>query len=76
MEERSDGILLRVPGSATPRLSWEETAAATAEDDEQWAAWDAAAGDGLESLPWESDPARRVAEPEAPRSARPRRRKS
>jgi antitoxin component of MazEF toxin-antitoxin module len=26
MEERSDGILLRPPGSAGPKLSWEETA--------------------------------------------------
>src|ERR1700675_2666862 len=26
MEERSDGILLRPPGSVSPKLSWEETA--------------------------------------------------
>jgi antitoxin component of MazEF toxin-antitoxin module len=36
MEERSDGILLRVPGRAVPKLSWEETAAEMAAASEDW----------------------------------------
>ncbi len=72
MEERSDGILLRPPGRAQPKMSWEDTArdmaAAAAED---WSAWEAAAADGLDDVPWGAR-ARRVAEPK--KSYAPRRR--
>src|SRR5258706_114909 len=40
MEERSDGILLRRVGNATPKLSWEQTAAEMAASDERWEEWD------------------------------------
>lgn len=53
MEERSDGILLRPPGPANPKLSWEDTAGEMAAEAENWDAWDATAGDGLEETPWE-----------------------
>ena len=63
MEERSDGILLRVPGRAVAKLSWEETAAAMASATENWSDWDVTLGDGLEALPWDAVQTRRVAEP-------------
>jgi len=72
MEERSDGILLRPPGRAEPKLSWEETARAMAREAEDWSAWDAAAADGLDSVPWEPVRLRRVAEPTRPYGARRR----
>jgi antitoxin MazE len=65
MEERSDGILLRVPGPASPKLSWEETGRAMAASVEDWSAWDASVADGLDEIVWESEPKRRVAEPSA-----------
>ena len=43
MEERSDGILLRPLGRAESKLSWEETAAAMSEADEDWGEWEATA---------------------------------
>lgn len=52
MEERSDGILLRPVGPAVEKLSWEDTARAMVESGEDWSSWDAAAHDGLESVPW------------------------
>lgn len=72
MEERSDGILLRPAGEATPKLSWEETAREMAAAAEDWSEWDVTAADGLESVPWAATRPRRVAEP-APARARPRR---
>lgn len=63
MEERSDGILLRPAGHATPKLSWEETAREMAASDEDWSEWDVTVADGLEATPWEPARARRVAEP-------------
>ncbi len=36
MEERSDGILLRSPGPAIEKLSWDETARAMAAEAEEW----------------------------------------
>jgi len=63
MEERDEGILLRPRGSAVAKLSWEDTARAMAAEREDWSAWDTTAGDGLESIPWESKKSRRVAEP-------------
>ncbi len=76
MEERSDGILLRPPGQAIPKLSWEETASAMATAGEDWSAWEARAADGLDTLPWTPLRARRVAEPEPAYDAirRPRKR--
>ena len=75
MEERSDGILLRVPGSAPAKLSWEATAAEMEAEATHWGAWDVAAADGLEDLPWDEPPARRVAEPGPPVRRSGRRRK-
>lgn len=65
MEERSEGILLRPNGSPDPKLSWEETAAAMAAAAEDWSDWDAIAGDGLESVPWDEGRPGKVAEPRA-----------
>ena len=63
MEERSDGILLRPPGSVSPKLSWEETARAMAAEAEDWGAWDVTLADGLDEIPWEATKVRVVAEP-------------
>lgn len=52
MEERSDGILLRPHGPATPKLSWESTASEMAAAAEDWSAWDVISGDGLHDVPW------------------------
>lgn len=52
MEERSDGILLRRTGKASPKLSWAETAEAMARADEDWAGWASADADGLDGIPW------------------------
>lgn len=71
MEERSDGILLRPSGSAVPKLSWEETAREMAASTEDWAEWDAARGDGLDTLPWETG--EQIVAERAPRYGRPRR---
>ncbi len=73
MEERSDGILLRVPAPAHPRLSWEETARAMADAAENWADWETASADGLTTVPWESRHARKVAERPAEDRGRRRR---
>ena len=51
MEERSDGILLRSPGPAVAKLSWEDTARAMVVDGEVWHAWDITTADGLETVP-------------------------
>jgi antitoxin component of MazEF toxin-antitoxin module len=63
MEERAEGILLRPSGSATPKLSWEETAKAMSQADEDWAEWQATSADGVAALSWDEVPVRRVAEP-------------
>ena len=62
MEERSDGILLRPPGPASPKLSWEETACEMAAQREDWSDWEATLTDGLDKIPWEPTKPRRVAE--------------
>jgi antitoxin component of MazEF toxin-antitoxin module len=62
MEERSDGILLRPTGPAVEKLSWDETARAMAASGEDWSAWDATAGDGLDDQPWRAERKGRVAE--------------
>lgn len=75
MEERSDGILLRPVGSASPRLSWEETAREMAAAAEDWSEWDVAIDDGLNMVPWESAPSRPVAESQGDYNVRRRPRK-
>lgn len=62
MEERSDGILLRRTGPAAEKLSWEDTAREMAASGEDWSAWETAAADGLDNLPWQTDAGERVAE--------------
>ena len=63
MEERSDGILLRPAGPAGSEALWEDTAREMAASSEDWTAWDTAAADGLDDLPWRGDRKGRVAEP-------------
>jgi antitoxin component of MazEF toxin-antitoxin module len=53
MEERSDGILLRPAGPASPKLSWEETAREMAASGEDWTEWEATAADRLDEIAWE-----------------------
>ena len=65
MEETADGILLRPDRTATPKLTWQETARAMAASGEDWSEWDAASGDGLADIHWDRPAVRRVAEPEA-----------
>jgi antitoxin component of MazEF toxin-antitoxin module len=62
MEERSDGILLRPAGPASPKLSWEETAREMAAHEEDWSAWESSVADGLQDIPWRTTKSRRVAE--------------
>ena len=50
MEQREEGVLLR--SKKDKRLSWEETFKDMAREKEDWSDLDAAAGDGLEDLPW------------------------
>lgn len=76
MEERSDGILLRPRGSASVKLSWEETARDMAAQGEDWSDWNAVNADGLDQVPWADGKTAKVAEPAppdpAPRSRRKR----
>jgi len=65
MEERSDGILLRVPGPAVEKLSWEDTAREMADCAEDWNEWDVTDADGLAELPWGPVETSRVAERKA-----------
>jgi hypothetical protein len=46
------------------KLSWKDTALEMAAGLEDWSAWEAIAGDGLESIPWKPR-ALAVAEPKA-----------
>jgi antitoxin component of MazEF toxin-antitoxin module len=72
MEERAEGILLRPRRAAGPKLSWEDTARAMADEAEEWSEWDETLADGLDQLPWESIPAKRVAEKTRAYPATPR----
>ena len=45
MEERSDGILLRIAADAPEKLSWEDTAREMAAAGEDWRVWDVTDGD-------------------------------
>ncbi|MGQ0714433.1 MAG: AbrB/MazE/SpoVT family DNA-binding domain-containing protein [Gemmatimonadaceae bacterium] len=74
MEERADGILLRPPGRAEPKLTWEDTAREMEAAAEDWSAWDAASADGLDEVPWAPARPRRVAESKKPYKARRRKR--
>lgn len=76
MEEKSEGILLRPTGPAVEKLSWEQTAREMAASREDWREWDAAAGDGLAAVPWESDKVLEVAEPAARYAAKARKGKT
>jgi len=71
MEERSEGILLRPTGPVVEKLSWEDTAREMAASREDWSAWDAAAAEGLDELPWQADSKGRVAESPTRYRARP-----
>lgn len=71
MEERSEGILLRPPGPAVEKLSWEETAREMAASGEDWSAWETATPDGLDDVPWQVDRKGRVAERSPRYRARP-----
>ena len=71
MEERSEGILLRPAGPAVEKLSWEGTAREMAASSEDWSAWDRAAADGLDDVPWQADRKGRGAEPSTRYRARP-----
>ena len=71
MEERTEGILLRPTGPAVEKLSWEETAREMAASREDWSAWDTAAADGLDDLPWQAARKGRVAEPPIRYRAKP-----
>ena len=51
MEQKTEGILLRPTGPAVEKLSWEQTAREMAANPEDWREWDAAAGDGLATVP-------------------------
>jgi antitoxin component of MazEF toxin-antitoxin module len=62
MEERLEGILLRPRGPAIQKLSLEETARQMASAREYWSEWDVTDNDGLETVPWEQDAPRKVAE--------------
>lgn len=72
MEELAEGILLRPRRAAGPKLSWEETAQAMAEAVEDWSEWDDTLADGVDQVPWNDAPARRVAEPAREYPAAPR----
>jgi antitoxin component of MazEF toxin-antitoxin module len=71
MEERTEGILLRPTGSSVEKLSWEDTAREMAASREDWSAWDKAAADGLDNLPWQGSRKGRVAEGPTRHRARP-----
>lgn len=53
VECREEGLLLKPSKAGKAKFSWEETAKAIADAGEDWADWDATAGDGLDSIPWE-----------------------
>lgn len=49
IEERREGLLLRVPGTVSDPQSWSEAyreMAAESSEAEEWSDWDATAGDG------------------------------
>ena len=71
MEETSEGILLRPTAPAVSKLSWEDTAREMGASHEDWSAWDTAAADGLDALPWLESRKDRVAEPATRYRAKP-----
>lgn len=52
MEERDDGILLKPLRTATPKLSWTETADAMRVAAEDWSDWEGSVADGLDHVVW------------------------
>lgn len=73
MEERTDGILPRPARQTDTKHSWEETALEMSRSDEDWAIWNAAAADGLDTVPWDAERGSRVADPSSAYKARKRR---
>lgn len=74
MECAADAIILRPVGPSVEKLSWINTACEMAKDNEDWSEWDAVAGDGLKSIPWDKKPlvaAEQSAGYRIPRDARP-----
>jgi antitoxin MazE len=55
LEDRGHEIVL-TPKSGSNKLSWEETAREMAASGEDWSDWETTAADGLEQIPWESNP--------------------
>jgi antitoxin component of MazEF toxin-antitoxin module len=72
MEERSDGLMLYPQKPPAEKLSWDDTAREMAAAQEDWRAWDIAAADGLENVPWEGRLSSRVSEPKSRYGSRPR----
>ncbi|MEJ7758563.1 MAG: hypothetical protein WKF55_03100 [Gemmatimonadaceae bacterium] len=72
MEEKTEGILLRLRGAASHKLSFLETAREMATSVEDWTEWDAADGDGLNEITWDTERLPRVAEREPNHTARRR----
>ena len=62
MEERPEGILLRPELPTVEKLSWTDTALQMSAESEHWEEWETTLSDGIEELPWEREPARKVAE--------------
>jgi len=58
--------------SMVERLPWENTARGMAAGQEEWSAWDAAAADGLDAVPWAENKPRPVAEGRTGHDVKPR----
>jgi antitoxin component of MazEF toxin-antitoxin module len=75
LEERSDGLMLYPQDTPAEKLSWEETAREMAAAGEDWSAWDTAAEDGLDGVPWIDPGSRGVSESKSRYGAIPRKAK-
>lgn len=79
LEDRGDQIVVKALKSSHPKLSWEDTAGEMSKADEEWSEWEAASGDGLDSVPWydgsTAPPAVAVREEGGGKSRRSKRRK-
>lgn len=61
--------------AAPAKLTWAETAREMAAAREHWSEWEATLADGLDQIPWDPAPSRRVAEPVRPHEPRRRKRR-